>query len=215
MAFAIAKIISPTEPAKAKLTKSPLPVVTWAGKKIPCTLEDGHLKLNLEGLGITNLGRIGGLEMLTDLWSLNLDHNEIMEIEGLNAIPNLRHLHLRHNHISRVSGLDTLVNLTELYLRGNEIKNVKDILPGIKNLTKLEKLGLENNSTELTAQVTKLTGVDTMLLKPLEILALNRYTPDFCPKPANPITLITQEVPPVVITKCWVCGEMVRFDQNA
>ncbi len=163
-------------------SKAEMPSVSWAYKKIHCTQDErGHLKLKLEGLGITSIGRIGGLSGLADLWSLNLDNNGLNDSSGLNTLTNLRHLHLRHNAITHISGLDTLVNLTELYLRENHLRNVGDIVLGIKNLEKLEKLGLEENTGDLTTYVTALTGTKDMLLDAHGISALRKYSPDLHP----------------------------------
>ncbi len=55
--------------------------------------------LNLNGLGITDITEIEGLDSLTNLYGLSLRENEIKELKGLEQLTNLRWLDLTYNPI--------------------------------------------------------------------------------------------------------------------
>jgi len=79
-------------------------------------------KLEIRFKKINAISEIEGLEQLTNLQELVLDHNKIKEIKGLNALTQLRQLDLRFNEITEIKGLKQLSNLQKLFLKGNPIR---------------------------------------------------------------------------------------------
>ena len=125
--------------------------------------------------GITNLT---GLEYATNIRSLRLHNNPIVDIsplvhltklEGVNLwgcrivdlsplrkLKNLRGVFLGHNEISDISPLAELTNLTSLHLQSNRIVDLNPLA----NLINLRELWLYDNSVEdiaILANLTQLT----------------------------------------------------------
>ena len=93
---------------------------------------------NAADSGISN---IAGLNRATNLESLYLDGNAIVDVSPLSPIRSLRALNLRDNQIGSIAPLKNLVALEELDLG---INNITDIRP-LASLLKLALLNLERN----------------------------------------------------------------------
>jgi len=98
--------------------------VTFQGK----TYYVKNNELEIRFKNIREINEITGLENLTNLQKLILDHNKIVEIKGLNQLKNLKELDLRFNNISEISGLEHLMNLQKLYLSGNPVRTDEEYL---------------------------------------------------------------------------------------
>jgi hypothetical protein len=91
--------------------------------------------LYLSFKGLTN---VKGLEKLTQLTFLDLEHNQLTNVNGLEKLTKLEHLNLEHNQLTDVKGLEKLTQLTELILFGNpaltkaQIAELKKALPKCK-----------------------------------------------------------------------------------
>ena len=145
--------------------------------EIPLTQQEMSRLTNLdaEERGITDLT---GLEYATNIRSLRLDNNPIVDIsllvhltklEGvhltgcqivdlspLRNLKNLRGVFLGHNQISDISALAELTNLTYLHLQSNQIV---DLSP-LANLINLREFWIQDNSVEditILANLTQLT----------------------------------------------------------
>lgn len=103
------------------------------GKEIPVKMKKGQLTLNLSRKKIRKISEVEGLDQLTNLQVLVLNHNKIEEIEGLEALTNLQVLDLASNRIRVIKNLDHLLNLERLYLYDNKIQFVESFnLPNVK-----------------------------------------------------------------------------------
>ena len=109
-----------------------------------------------------DIEKLEGIQYCTNLTSLRLAHNKIIDISPLANLTNLTELTLDGNKISDVSALSGLTNLTELYLGwgpyGNEIT---DIGP-LSNLINLTKLDLTNNHISDLSSLSKLTNLKNL-----------------------------------------------------
>ena len=134
--------------------------------------------------GITNLT---GLEYATNIRSLRLHLNPIVDIsplvhltklEGVNLLgcgivdfsslrnlKNLRGVFLGHNNISDISPLAELTNLTFLHLQSNQIV---DLSP-LANLINLRELWINDNSVEYITILANLTLLEELRLNRNEI----------------------------------------------
>lgn len=91
--------------------------VTYRGKKY--AVKKGKLELRFKKM--TDISEIEGLENLTNLKTLILDHNKLTEIKELEYLTFLEELDIRHNQISELKGLEHLANLEKLYIAGNPL----------------------------------------------------------------------------------------------
>lgn len=95
-------------------------------------------ELRLYGEGISNLS---GLEYAVNLYSLDLNNNEIISIKPLSKLLNLKDLDLGSNNIKDISPLSNLEKLTDLNLSSNSIRDISII----SKLTSLDVLDLSYN----------------------------------------------------------------------
>ena len=138
--------------------------------------------LNCEGMGLTRISDIIGIERLGKLEHLMLQRNNIGEIDGLEHLKSLKVLNLSGNKIKKIENLSFLKNLEELDLSSNEIRSIEKLgdLPSLKyldlsnnkiseiqNLNGLKCLEVLNLSHNEISQITGLDG-----LKRLKILNL-------------------------------------------
>ena len=100
------------------------------------------------------------LRYMTNLRSLNLDHNQIDDITPLTGLINLEVLSLSFNQIGNLTPLAELTDLTFLRLRYNRISNVSP-LTDLTNLTQLE---LDGNQISDITPLTELTELRVLLL---------------------------------------------------
>ncbi|KAF8625562.1 hypothetical protein AX15_005326 [Amanita polypyramis BW_CC] len=96
------------------------------------------------------ISKIGGLNSLTDLRSLELGGNKIRKMESLDGLLNLEELWLGKNKIAKIEGLGTLKKLKILSLQSNRITK----LEGLEGLENLEQLYLSHNG------IKKLEGLE-------------------------------------------------------
>jgi len=109
---------------------------------------------------VANLGLIDkrlnhapeGLEKLTQLTHLALDHNQLSNVKGLEKLSKLTHLSLFNNQISDIKGLEKLIQLEVLVLAVNQLTEVK----GLEKLTQLRTLWLQGNPDLTKAQIDEL-----------------------------------------------------------
>ena len=84
---------------------------------------------------------------------LNLHGNNLTEVpKGLEKLTQLKDLILNHNKLTSVKGLENLTQLTKLHLHGNNLTDVK----GLENLTQLKLLNLHSNPDITKAQIAEL-----------------------------------------------------------
>ena len=93
-----------------------------------------------------------GLEKLTQLTTLHLDHNQLTNMKGLEKLTQLTHLSLFNNQLTNVKGLEKLTRLEVLVLAVNQLVDVKEL----KKLTQLETLWLQGNSDLTKAKIAEL-----------------------------------------------------------
>ncbi|MEJ2249574.1 MAG: leucine-rich repeat domain-containing protein [Candidatus Lokiarchaeota archaeon] len=110
---------------------------------------------------IKSLKDIKGIEMLTNLKELNLNHNAITDITDLGFLKNLKKLDLSYNYISKIQNLELLPQLEYLNLAGNDITEIKNL----DLLENLKHLDLSENR-----ELLEIKGLDN--LKNLEVLLL-------------------------------------------
>ena len=116
-------------------------VVEYRGREYSVKKRAGLLTLNLSAKKIDDIGEIKGLNLLSELEILQLDHNNLTKISGLDSLKSLRILDLRSNKITKIEGLEQLSNLEELNLELNQIR----VLESLDHLTKLRELCLFGN----------------------------------------------------------------------
>ena len=116
-------------------------VVEYRGKEYSVKKRAGLLTLNLSAKKIDDIGEIKGLNLLSELEILQLDHNNLTKINGLDSLKFLRILDLSSNKITKIGGLEQLVNLEELSLELNQIR----VLESLDHLTRLRELSFFGN----------------------------------------------------------------------
>jgi internalin A len=147
---------------KKPLTKEQSVKVIEAAIRKAANKPTGELtKADLEK--VTSLGLIDkqlndmpkGLEKLTQLTTLHLDHNQLTNVRGLEKLTQLTHLSLFNNQLINVKGLEKLTQLEVLVLAVNQLADVKEL----KKLTQLETLWLQGNSDLTRAKIAELKKV--------------------------------------------------------
>ena len=118
--------------------------INFSGDKFVTKLPSVAGLKGLKFLHITDcaISDISGLEELTQLETLSLQHNSISDLSPLTTLKNLTHLHLNSNVISDISHLIGLTRLEELRLDNNLISDVSPLA----GLTNLKRLNLRNNA---------------------------------------------------------------------
>ena len=117
----------------------------------------GITTLDAPSAGITDLS---GIEFLTGLTDLRLNHNNVTDLSPLSALTNLDTFYAINNNISDISALSGLTSLTRLYLSSNSITDIS-VLSGLENLTNLYA---GNNSISNIAVVSDLEDLTNLLL---------------------------------------------------
>ena len=118
--------------------------------------------LDLSGNQIVD---VSPLATLTNLQELSLHNNQIVDLGPLSGLTNLPTLDLSSNQIVDVSPLATLTNLTWLDLRSNQIVDVTP-LAALVNLERLYLVGNPLTDTWPLASLTKLIEVDVEITDP-------------------------------------------------
>ena len=109
--------------------------------------------LNLSGLGLEDI-RI--LSKCTNLVSLDLSNNCLVNLEGLETLVRLKKLNLSNNKLENLKQLEKMESLESLHLEGNLIKNTDQLWP-LKNCTRLTHLYLRNITNTLNNPLLLLT----------------------------------------------------------
>ena len=132
----------------------------------------GHLAaittLDLSFERITSL-EAGDFDGLTNLRSLDLRFNSIIDISPLDGLTNLTELRLSFNNIIDISALEGLTNLTTLTLSSNSII---DISP-LEDLTNLTELGLVDNNIIDISPLDGLTNLTELRLSDNNIIDIS------------------------------------------
>ncbi|MDA0268168.1 MAG: leucine-rich repeat domain-containing protein, partial [Cyanobacteria bacterium] len=131
-----------------------------AEERIAAALQEGATKLDLSGLGLTEVPE--PIAQLTHLTVLSLSDNQITEIpEGISQLTNLSTLYLHGNQITEIpEGISKLTNLSTLSLFGNQITEIPEAISKLTNLSKLYLFG--NQITEIPEAISKLTNLSTL-----------------------------------------------------
>ena len=108
-------------------------------------------KLNLSSKKLTGVPK--GMEKLTKLTSLILHSNKLTNLKGLENLTQLKDLVLNINQLTDVKELENLTHLTMLYLESNQLA---ELPKGLKKLTQLTELSLEDNPALTKAQIAEL-----------------------------------------------------------
>ncbi|MFX0012860.1 MAG: leucine-rich repeat domain-containing protein [Candidatus Hermodarchaeota archaeon] len=116
-------------------------VVEYRGKEYSVKERAGLLTLKLSDKKIDDIAEIRGLNLLSGLEVLQLDHNNLTKINGLDSLKSLRILDLSSNKITKIEGFEQLSNLEELNLELNQIQ----VLESLDQLTKLRELNFFGN----------------------------------------------------------------------
>lgn len=103
-----------------------------------------------------NISNLSGIEHLTNLESLDLNHNPISNIDALSGLNNLTRLDMVDNKVSNINALSKLTNLTSLNLNSNQISNV-DALSKLTNLTYLDLYQNRISNINALSNLTNLT----------------------------------------------------------
>lgn len=83
-----------------------------------------------------NITSIKGIEFFTNLTSINLSNNKIIDISYLSTLYNVKNLYLNNNEIIYINALESLNNLEYVNLSYNDIFNI-DPLKGKEYLSEL------------------------------------------------------------------------------
>ena len=134
--------------------------VEYRGKVYKVKKRVGLLTLKLSNKEIENISEIKGLNLLSDLEVLLLDHNNLVKIHGLNSLKSLKALDLSSNRITKIEGLEQLSNLEELNFDFNQI----EVLEALDHLTKLKKLSFFKNNISLIQSFENKDGVTSFFL---------------------------------------------------
>lgn len=111
--------------------------------------------------GSEGITEIGGIEALSSLTNLLLDHNNITDISSVRSLKSLTYLNLGYNNsIVDISAIAGLTELTFLFLNENNIVNIS----ALKNLTALTWLQLDNNAILDISGLENLTNLTSLTL---------------------------------------------------
>ncbi|MFX1520481.1 MAG: leucine-rich repeat domain-containing protein, partial [Promethearchaeota archaeon] len=137
--------------------------VIYRGKKYK--VKKGTLEIRFKK--VPDISEIEGLESLTDLKELILDHNKIREIKGLDHLKNLKELDLRHNEITEIRGLENLTNLKKVYLSGNPLCEEEKYLEKVGKKGAQEVVRYCQERTSLDIEKAPVPGVTEPVLTPV------------------------------------------------
>ena len=116
-----------------------------ASKRIVAACRDNSSKLNLSGLGLSNLPSEIGL--LDKLQKINLQDNNLTELpDGILQLKQLRVLNIGGNNIVEIpQKIDNLSKLKYLYLNKNQLEGLN---PQISQLENLQIIDISDNKLE-------------------------------------------------------------------
>ncbi|MCH7565746.1 MAG: leucine-rich repeat domain-containing protein, partial [Gemmatimonadetes bacterium] len=146
---------------------------------LTCGLISGLTDLGANSRGIVSLV---GIQNLTSLRVLQLDHNSISDISSLSGLTRLVSLLLFHNSITDISAVSGLTSLVTLSLSFNSITDISAVsgltslrflilgtnsitdISAVRGLTSLRVLQLEANSISDVSSLSGLTSLVSLLL---------------------------------------------------
>ena len=108
---------------------------------------------------VQGISDLSGLELVTNLTTINLERNQVSDLSPLANLTNLTQIAAAFNQVSDLSPLANLTNLTHLYLAGNRIV---DISP-LANLTNLEHLDISSNTGPISPGITDYSVIHGLL----------------------------------------------------
>ena len=163
------------EAVRSQLEASPL-VDFSATDDLTCglLLEITHLS----GAGRKGITSLVGIENLTSLTHLYIDHNSITDISALRELTWLRNLHIDHNSITDISALRGFRDLRVLKLGNNSITDFSVLGELVSTL--LYVLDLENSSITDISWLSEITSLTDLFLQS------NRNLTDIQPLLDNP-----------------------------
>ena len=161
------------EAVRAALSLAPGDVLTQQAMQ---DLTELDASLPLGGPASVEIGNLTGLEHATQLTSLDLGDNDIIDVSVLSGLTQLTELYLGGNDIIDISVLSGLTQLTSLDLWGNDIIDVS-VLSGLTQLTWLSLNGnFAVSDVSPLSSLTQLTELYLMNTKIVDISPLSRLT---------------------------------------
>lgn len=131
------------------------------GKDIDSIITYGEAqKITDLNLASKNISTLKGIEAFSNLKTLNLDKNRLMDIYILGELTSLTSLSLYGNQIDNLYGLSSLAKLNTLNLSDNNFDSFE--LTELKNLNSLKTLNLSKNELDDISELSnlKLTSLD-------------------------------------------------------
>ena len=114
-----------------------------------------------------------GLELATNLESLNLADNSISDISSLMWLTKLTSLELNNNSVSDISSLQHLTHLRSLGLSGNGLSDLSALVPVLSGLINLTELNLSENGIRDISALAILTTLPSLNLSNNSILDIS------------------------------------------
>jgi Leucine-rich repeat (LRR) protein len=115
--------------------------------------------LEIDG-GVNNVSNLTGIEMLSNLETLNIHDTDISDISLLSNLTKLTSLRVESNNITDISSLQNLTGLTYLNARDNSISNISSI----NTLTNLTCLDIPQNNISDISSLAGLTNLTSLFL---------------------------------------------------
>lgn len=138
----------------SKKRSPPSQHVTVRGKQFAVN----HGALFLNGLGITSIGEIEGLDKIANLEYLHLQDNKLTSVGGLGYLKNLISLILDNNQITTIHRLDGLENLETVSLSNNRLRDTS----WLARHPRLALLRLDHNELEMLTSFDGITGLQEL-----------------------------------------------------
>lgn len=127
----------PSRVVRLDLSLNELTILEHKGLKPYRNLRELNASLN-------KISNFIGIEVLKNLYTLNLSHNFINKIENLVPSASLVELNLSMNELTDVSYMPSLINLEVLNISNNKLRS----LDGVQSLARLRELHAQRNSIE-------------------------------------------------------------------
>lgn len=110
-----------------------------------------------------NIENIAGIEVFTNLKSLNLVNNNIIKVsDNISKLENLQYLYLDDNKIESITKeIGKLISLKELSISKNNLENLPEEIGDLADLRKIDIS--ENSITELPVSIKSLSNIEVIL----------------------------------------------------
>jgi len=150
--------------ATISIAVNPIAVLSFSDANLEACVNDaasaagvtyGYEILSLD-CSSRNISDLGGIEQLTGLQQLILNHNNVSNFNPLLSLTNLTDLRLDFNNISDITTLGSLTGLTELHLDTNNLGDIS----ALSSLTNLLVLRLGHNHI---SDVSALSAMNSLL----------------------------------------------------